>query len=297
MIDFLHALTNPDMKFLLYATLTGVVASVAFGIVGTYVVVRRITYIAGAIAHCILGGIGIALYLQGHFHIAWITPMLGAVVSALFSALVIGMVSMYGKQREDAVISAMWAVGMALGVLFIAITPGYLSPMSYLFGDILMVSRTDFYIVIALDVVIILLCLLFYNKFLAVCFDEYFARIKGVRVDFYYLLLLCLTALTIVLLISVVGLIMVIALLTLPAAIAGHFTNRLWKMMVLAILLSIFFTCSGLALSFSWNLPSGSVIIILAGSCYLLVAAGCLAGRKLLNRRAANTVNQETGEQ
>jgi len=289
MMQFFHALFNPDMKFLLYATLTGIVASIAFGIVGTYVVVRRITYIAGAIAHCILGGIGIALFLQSHFSWPWMTPMLGALVSALFSAIVIGLVSMYCKQREDAVISAMWAVGMALGVMFIAITPGYLSPMSYLFGDILMVSQRDFYIIIALDIAIVTLCLLFYNKFLAVCFDEYFARIKGVKVGFYYLLLLCLTALTIVLLLSVVGLIMVIALLTLPPAIAGHFTNRLWKMMLLAVFLSMTFTCSGLALSFSWNLPSGSVIIVLAGLCYLLVAAGRLLAKRFIKRQPAES--------
>lgn len=284
MTDFINAFTSPDMSFFRYAVLTGIVASVAFGIVGTYVVVRRITYIAGAIAHCILGGIGIALFLQHKVGIAWVTPMFGAILAALLAALVIGLVSMYWKQREDAVISAMWAVGMALGVLFISITPGYLDPMSYLFGDILMVSKQDFYVVLGLDGVIVFLCLIFYNKFLAVCFDDDFARIKGVRVEFYYLLLLCLTALTIVLLISVVGLIMVIALLTLPAAISGHFTNRLWKMMLLAVVLSFFFTSGGLAVSFKYNLPSGAVIIIIAGICYLLTAAGGVVFRKLQRR-------------
>ena len=155
MNEFFHALTNPDMGFFRYAVLTGIIAGIAFGIVGTYVVVRRITYIAGAIAHCILGGIGIALYLQYKFQAAWITPMGGAIVAALFSALVIGIVSMHWKQREDAVISAMWAVGMALGVLFIALTPGYQSAMSYLFGDILMVSKQDFYTVLVLDAIIV----------------------------------------------------------------------------------------------------------------------------------------------
>ncbi len=273
------------MLFFRYAVFTGIIASIAFGIVGTYVVVRRITYIAGAIAHCILGGIGFALYLQYKLQVPWITPMCGAIAAALFSALIIGIVSMHWKQREDAVISAMWAVGMALGVLFIALTPGYQSAMSYLFGDILMVSKADFYTVLALDVVIVTLCLLFYNKFLAVCFDNDFARIKGVHVEFYYLLLLCLTALTIVLLISVVGLIMVIALLTLPAAISGHFTQRLSKMMMLSVALSFVFTFSGLGLSYKWNVPSGAVIIIIAGGCYLLTAAGTAIHRKL--RRAA----------
>ncbi len=284
MSAFFEALANPDMGFFRYAVLTGVVAGVAFGIVGTFVVVRRITYIAGAIAHCILGGIGVALYLQYKIHAPWITPMGGAIVAALLAAITIGMVSMHWKQREDAVISALWAVGMALGVLFIALTPGYQSAMSYLFGDILMVSRQDFHTVLGLDAVIVLLCLLFYHKFLAVCFDSDFARIKGVRVEFYYLLLLCLTALTIVLLISVVGLIMVIALLTLPAAISGHFTRRLWKMMLLSVILSILFTFAGLGLSFQLNVPSGAVIIIIAGVCYLLTALGSGLVRKFRRR-------------
>lgn len=281
MSEFFQALTSPDMAFFRYAVLTGVIAGVAFGIVGTFVVVRRITYIAGAIAHCILGGIGAALYLQYRFQLAWLTPMVGAILAALLAAVTIGMVSMHWKQREDAVISAMWAVGMALGVLFIAMTPGYQSAMSYLFGDILMVSRQDFYTVLGLDALIVILCLLFYHKFLAVCFHSDFARIKGVRVELYYLLLLCLAALTIVLLISVVGLIMVIALLTLPAAIAGHFTRRLWKMMLVAIVLSILFTFTGLGLSFELNVPSGAVIIIIAGVCYLLTALGLGVARQI----------------
>jgi len=279
--DFFQALTDPHVPFFRFAVLTGIIASIAFGIVGTYVVVRRITYIAGAIAHCILGGIGFALYMQNVHGVKFLTPMVGAIVSALLAAILIGLVSLYWKQREDAVISSMWAVGMALGVLFIQITPGYLNPMSYLFGDILMVSREDFYVVIGLDILIVTLCLVFYNKFLAVCFDSDFARIQGVKVEVYYMLLLCLTALTIVLLISVVGIIMVIALLTLPAAISGHFTNRLWKMMGLSILMSFFFTSSGLALSYEWNLPSGAVIIIIAGLCYLLTFIGGMVIKKI----------------
>lgn len=281
MTEFINALTNPDMSFFRYAMLTGIVASIAFGIVGTYVVVRRITYIAGAIAHCILGGIGFALYLNAKTSWSWVTPMGGAIVSALLAAITIGLVSIHCKQREDAVISSMWAVGMALGVLFIQLTPGYVNPMSYLFGDILMVSARDFAHILALDVLIVAVCLIFYNKFLAVCFDSDFARIQGVRVDLYYLLLLCITALTIVLLISVVGIIMVIALLTLPAAIAGHLCDRLWKMMALSILLSFLFTGSGLALSFSFDLPSGAVIILIAGSCYLVTAtAAAINGQR-----------------
>ena len=145
--------------------------------------------------------------------------------------------------------------------------------MSYLFGNILMVSADDLYLILGLDVVVLLFSLLFYNKLLAVCFDEEFARVRGVRVELYYLLLLCLTALTVVLLVTVVGVVMVIALLTLPVAVAGHFSNRLWLTMVLSAAFTALFTLSGLALSYGPDLPSGATTIVLAGGLYLVVAA------------------------
>ena len=153
---------------------------------------------------------------------------------------------------------------MAAGVVFIALTPGYsVDLMSYLFGNILMVTPNDLWLMVALDALVVLVGLAFYNPLLAVCFDEEFSRIRGVRVAFYYLLLLGLTALTVVLLSMVVGIVMVIALLTLPVAIAGYFSRRLWHTMVLATVLSMVFTASGLAISYSPNLPSGATIILL----------------------------------
>ncbi len=269
------------MPFLRYALIAGILSSVAFGIIGTYVVVRRISYIAGAIAHSVLGGIGIGLYLQSKPGMIWFTPMLGAVIAALLSAMLIGCVSMYGKQREDTVIGAIWAIGMATGLLFLSKTPGYADPMSYLFGNILLISKNDLFIVAGLDVVIICLGGLFYNKFLAVCFDDEFARLRGINVSFYYLLLLGLTALTVVLMVRVVGIVMVIALLTLPAAIAGLFSRYLWQMMVISSLLSMVFTAAGLGFSYYYDLPAGSNIILLAGGAYALaVPLGHLLKRK-----------------
>ena len=134
MIEFINVLFDPNIPFLRYALCTGLLASIAFGITGTYVVVRRITYIAGAISHCVLGGIGIAIYLHHITKITWITPMVGAVISALLSAILMGWISLYARQREDTVIGALWSIGMAVGLLFIAKTPGYIDPMSYLFG-------------------------------------------------------------------------------------------------------------------------------------------------------------------
>jgi len=271
--DFFHAVAHH--AFLQYALAAGGLASVACGIVGTYVVVRRITYIAGGIAHCVLGGIGAALYLREVWGWTALEPVYGAVAAALTAAGIIGVVSLRARQREDTVIGALWAVGMAAGVLFLSQTPGYSQDlMSYLFGNILMVTPRDLWLMAGLDAVVIAVGLLAYNPLMAVCFDEEFARVRGIPVAFYYLLLLGLTALTVVLLSMVVGIVMVIALLTLPVAIAGYFARRLWQTMLLATALSIVLTAAGLALSYEPNLPSGATIIVLAGAVYLAVTAG-----------------------
>jgi len=279
--DFLEALrANPFMQ---YGVLAGILASVACGVVGTYIVVRRVTYIAGSISHCVLGGIGAAVYLREVYGWTFMTPLRGAVVAALLAAVIIGLVSMRAKQREDTVIGAVWAIGMAAGILFIWKTPGYQADlMSYLFGNILMVTPEDLWLVAALDVAVIAAGILFYNPLLALCFDEEFARARGMRVEFYYLFLLCLTSLTVVLLVSVVGIILVIALLTLPVAVSAHFARRLWQMMLLAALFSIAFTVIGQAIAFGPGLPAGATIIVLAGAVYIVVAIG---SRLLMPRR------------
>ncbi len=271
MTEFFQAVFHH--RFLFNALITGLLASISCGVIGTYVVTRRITYLAGGIAHSVLGGMGVAYYLAQVHHIRWLHPMFGAIVAALASAIIIGWVSLHARQREDTVIGAVWAVGMAVGVIFISLTPGYNDDlMSYLFGNILLVSTSDLWLVVGLDALVIILGLLFYNQFMAVCFDEEFARVRGIKVELYYLLLLSLTALTVVILVTVVGIVMVIALLTLPAAIAGHFSKTMWRVMGLASLFSIFFTTFGLAISYSSDLPAGATIIVLAGIIYLLVA-------------------------
>jgi zinc transport system permease protein len=271
MSDFFQALFDPDIPFLRYAFLAGVLSSVSLGVVGSYVVTRRITYIAAAIAHCVLGGIGAALYLDKVVGWTWCDPIYGATAAAILSALIIGLVSLYAKQREDTVISAVWAIGMAVGVLFLAKIPGYVDPMSYLFGNILLISRRDLWLVAGMDVLVAAVGLGFYNKFLALCFDEEFAELRGVRAKAFYLILLCLTALTVVLLIRMVGIVLVIALLTLPPAVAGYFSRQLWQMMLLAVIFCAVVVGAGIAVSYPLDLPSGPVIILLAGSAYLLV--------------------------
>lgn len=272
--------------FLQYALVASLLASVACGIVGSYVVVRRTTYIAGAISHCVLGGMGAARYLQRAHGVEWFTPLLGAGLAALVAAVIVSLVTLYGKQRVDTVLSVVWALGMAIGVSFIAATPGYGEDlMSYLFGNILMVTRADLRLMAVLDTIVVICALLFYNKFMVICFQEELARLRGIHVGIYTTFLLILIAFTVVLLVQVVGIVMAIALLTLPAATAGLVTRRLWQMMLVAVVLSVFFTLGGIALSYRPELPAGATIIELAGGTYLAVLAGRGLWRALAARR------------
>jgi len=282
-MEFFEALSR--YAFLQHALIAGVLAGVACGVVGSYVVVRRITSIAGAIAHCVLGGLGVARWLQVVHGQEWASPMLGAVAAAMAAALVIGLVSLRTREREDTLIGALWAVGMAVGILFISRTPGYDQDlMSYLFGNILLVRSTDLWLLAALDAAVVALAVLLFPQLQAVCFDEEFARLRGLKVELYYLLLLVLTALTVVLLVSVVGIVLVIALLTLPVAIAGRCTSTLRGMMVLSAILSMAFTVAGLALSYAPDLPAGATTIVIAGLAYLAVLGFGYVRRRHPNR-------------
>jgi len=250
--------------FLQNAVIAATLASIVCGITGTFVVVKKITFISGGIAHAVLGGVGIAFYLR-------MPPIIGAFVVAILAAVTIGLVKLKAHQHENTVISALWAMGMAVGVIFMYLTPGYSADLlSYLFGNILMVSSTNLIILAGLNVFIILIVIIFYRQFVAITYDEEQARLRGLPVDFLYILLLCIIALTIVVLIQIVGIILVIALLSLPAAIAGLFTRTLHGMIFSAIGLGLVFTLAGIALSFSANIPTGATIIIICGISYLI---------------------------
>lgn len=246
-------------EFIQNALIAGLLASVACGIVGVYVVVKKTVSISGGIAHASFGGIGLGYFLG-------INPVLGAMFFAIASALGMGLIIRRTRLPEDTAIGILWAMGMASGIIFIGLTPGYAPDLfSYLFGNILTVPTLDLVLMLILDVVIILVVVLFYKELLFISFDEEFSTVVGVPTSRLYLLLLCLVALTVVVLIRVVGIILVIALLTIPAAIARHFTHSLKKMMLLAILLGIIFTFSGLWLSYLLDLASGATIILVSG--------------------------------
>jgi len=250
-------------EFMRNALIAGLLAAVACGVVGVYVVVKRMVFISGGIAHASFGGIGLG-YLLG------ISPVLGAMFFTLASALGMGLVTRRTKLPEDTAIGILWAVGMALGIVFIGLSPGYAPDLfSYLFGNILTVPFSDLILMLILDAVIIAIVIALYKEFLSLSFDEEFSTAVGVPVEGLYLLLLCMIALTVVVLIRVVGIILVIALLTIPAALAKQFTFDFRKMMLLAILFGAIFTFGGLWLSYELDLASGATIILLSGMALL----------------------------
>jgi len=281
MIEFVRAIADPDMAFLRNALLLGLIGSLPLGAVGTFVVARRISYLAAAIAHSVLGGIGAALYAREVLGWAWLHPMIGALIAALMAAALIGCVSLKSDQREDAGIGAIWVTGMAIGLLFIARTPGYVDPMAYLFGDILLVTRADLWIAAGGGLFIALILLRWHRQIIAVCFAPEFAVIRGVRADGVYLVLLVLTALTVVTLVSLVGIVLVIALLTLPPAIASLRARSLGQMLLCSVGMTACFVFFGTALSYSMNFPTGPSIILLAAMVYLLANVAKSLARRM----------------
>ena len=294
MIEFFDAVfTNPAAGFLRNALIAGILAGISFSVVGTYVVARRIGSIAGAIAHCVLGGIGAAFYLQRSYNLNWLDPLYGAFVAGVVAALMIGLVSIYAKEREDTIIAAIWSTGMAIGFLFVARTPGSgVDLMRYLEGNILLVSQDAIFWVIVLGAVVIVSSILFYPKFVAICFDSEFAQLRGVRANLLYLFLLVLTAISIVLLSSVIGILMVIALFVIPPALASGFTRQLWQVMIFSVVICTLLIIFGMAISYGQDLPSGPTIVVLAGILYFGGMFGGIVLRKLFNRSRAGAAQQ-----
>jgi len=264
-------------EFMRNAIYAGMLASIACGIVGTYVVVNRIVFISGGIAHASFGGIGLGYYVGA------LTPLQGALIFTIASALGMGAIIRRTRLPEDTAIGILWAVGMALGILFIFLTPGYAPDLfSYLFGSIITVPFSSLVLMMALDFVIILVVVALFKEFLALSFDEEFSTVTGMPVEILYLLMLCMVALSVVLLIRVVGVILVIALLTMPATMARQFTYDLKKMMVLSVIFSMIFTFVGLLLAYRFDVPAGATIILFSGAVLLAT----LTIQRLRSRRA-----------
>lgn len=244
--------------FIQHAVVAALLTSVACGIIGTLVVVNRLVFIAGGIAHASYGGVGLAFLLG-------ISPLFGATVFAVLLAALVAYVTMDDKHRADTVIGVIWAVGMAMGIIFIDLTSGYnVDLMSYLFGSILAVPVTDLYLMGVLITVTLGCTIYFYRDIHAMSFDEEFAVTLGVPVKKLYFLVIILIALAVVMMIRAVGLILILALLTIPPYIAERYTKTLFGMMLLSTLLSAVFTMGGLIVSFYLNLTTGATIILIA---------------------------------
>lgn len=250
--------------FMQNAFMAGVLVSIAAGFIGTFIVVNRMVFLAGGIAHSAYGGIGMAIFFGSSI-------LLGAGAFAVAAAVLMAYLTYDKSERSDTVIGVIWALGMATGIVFTDLTPGYnVDLMSYLFGSILAVPESDLYFMLGLDILIVALTTLFYKSFLAISYDMEFSRLRGVPVKFFYFLLLALAALTIVVAIRVVGLILVIALLTIPTHIAENLSASLFRMMINASLLAIAFTISGLLIAYYYDITSGAAIILTASLAFFL---------------------------
>ena len=259
-----------DNAFLQMAFWACLLASLASGVIGSFVVVKRISFIAGSISHSILGGMGVCLWLQRAHGLEFLDPIWGAFASAILSALILGWVHLNYRQREDAIIATIWTTGMAIGMIFISITPGTnVELMNYLFGNILWIEKSDLIRLGILNGTILLIVALFYRKFLALCFDEEQAKLQGVRVKALYMLLLSLVAISIVLLMQIIGTILVIAMLTIPATLASLFTRRLSMMMIFASISCALFCTFGLITSSTLNWPPAATIALISAFGYL----------------------------
>ena len=254
-----------EYSFFSNALLIGILSGIACGIVGSFIVIKKISFISGSIAHASFGGIGLAYFLG-------LSPVLGAMVFSVLSALGIGFINKNNKVQEDASIGAIWAIGMATGLFFIYFTPGYAADlMTYLFGNILMSTTQDLWYVLILDLFIIISVVFLYEWLLAIIFDEEFATVTNVPVFPIYFFFLVIIALSVVVLIRSVGVILVIALLTLPASSAQLLSNNFKHIISWAIFFAVFVNVVGIILSYYINIPSGPTIIFLAASIYLMI--------------------------
>ncbi len=269
MLDALH------FEFMRHALIAGLLASVICGIMGTLVVTNRIVFLSGGIAHAAYGGIGLAFFMGWPY-------LVGTIGFSLAAGLAMAAVTLRARHRADTIIGVIWAVGMATGIILLDLTPGYnVDLMSYLFGSILTVPAADLWIMLGTGIVVTGFVAMFYKDLLTLSYDEEFARIRGVPVHTLYFALIGLLAVTIVMVIQVVGLILVIALLTIPPFIVEKYAQSLFQMMIGSSVLGAVFTVTGLWLSYAFDLTSGASIIMVAGVVFFIAL---LAERWLVRR-------------
>lgn len=252
-----------QFQFFQKALIIAVLASISAGVMGTYIVVKRMSLISGSIAHTAFGGLGIGYYMNTN-------PLLGGIIFSLISAVSIAFFRKSSRSRLDTLLSFLWATGMAVGLVFIFLTPGYSTDLfTYLFGNILLVSQADLLMVVVLDLIIIGTVLLMYNSFLAITFDEEHAETRNLSVTLINMILFGLIALTIVATIRVVGIVLMIAILTMPAAAAQMFHKTIKKIMFTATLITLFSAVFGLMVSYYLNFATGPIIVLIISTIYI----------------------------
>lgn len=254
-----------QFEFMRNALMAGLLAAVICGIMGTLVVVNRIVFLSGGIAHAAYGGIGLS------FFFGW--PYLaGTIGFSLIAAMLMAAITFQAKHRADTIIGVIWALGMAFGIILLDLTPGYhVDLMSYLFGSILTVPNSDLWTMLVMAAIIALFVVGYYDDLLALSYDEEFAQVRGVPVKGLYFTMIGMLAITIVMVIQVVGLILIIALLTIPPFIAEKYATSLFQMMVGSSLLGALFTMTGLWLAYRFDLTSGASIILISGIAFLII--------------------------
>ena len=256
-----------EYQFMQNAFIASILASIVCGIIGVIVVEKKLVMMSGGIAHTAYGGVGLG-YLLGF------EPIIGAFLFSVSAALGIGAIKRRGGVQSDVIIGLFWSLGMALGIVFIALMPGYPPDLnSYLFGNILSVTKADLYLMIILSFLVVFIVIALFNDWKAYLFDEEFASIIGIKTVFLEYLLLVLVAMTVVVLIRVAGIILVLALLTAPSAMASIFSKRLKSRMIFAVIFGVIFCISGLWISYKLNIASGACIVILSVVCYFFTYA------------------------
>jgi zinc transport system permease protein len=274
-----------QFEFMRNAVIAGVFASLICGVIGTFVVVNRLVFVAGGIAHAAFGGIGLAFFLG-------IPYLLGTIGFSLIAAAIMALVLLKAKNRIDTFIGVIWAVGMAVGIILLDLTPGYsVNLITYLFGSILSVPSSDLWWMLILGGITLFAAVYFYRDLLAISYDDEFARLRGVPVNLVYFLFIGLIAVSIVLIIRVVGLILVIALLTIPPYIAEKYTSSLAMMMVVSTFLAMLFNLGGLWIAYTFNLTSGATIILVATTGFFVsMIFDAVRSRSRLNKHLPDTV-------
>lgn len=269
-------LVAPDFPFLRYALAMALVASISVGATGALAASQRISYLIAAVAHASLSGIAAIVWLREVHGLDWLDPAAGALLASLAAAGGYAWLRQHRPDNADTLMGAVWATGMAAGLLILTAVPGYVDPMGYLFGDILLLSPRELIWGAALSALILSLTIWRFRDIEAVCFDPEFARVRGVRVGQTHLLILLLTALTATLLSMLVGIVLTVALVSLPCALAQPFSQTLRGLMIRSGLAAWLICLGGICLSYSLDWPTGPTIVLTGATAYLSLA-GCRA--------------------